>query len=66
MSTRTAHLILNLGIALTALSGIAFAVTRSIDNRPFTTLGLIPIALAAAGAISMHLSRRALERGEQR
>lgn len=38
-----------------------FIVTRVIDDRPLTLLGLVPIALAAVGAVGFHLSSRALD-----
>jgi hypothetical protein len=42
-----------------------FAATRAIDSRPMAMLGLIPIMLAAVGAIGLHRSSRALHQGNR-
>lgn len=63
MTPHTARRVLHCSFALLLLSVPVFVVTRLIDNRPLTMLGLIPIVLAAVGAIGFSLAGRALERG---
>lgn len=52
-------------VVLLVLAFPVFGVTRLIDDRPMTVLGVIPIILAAVGAVGLHLSSRALYRGDR-